>query len=38
MCIAWRMREKREDRKGKAVARDNVGVDERTALLAATED
>jgi hypothetical protein len=32
------MREKREDRKGKAVARDNTGVDEQTALLAATED
>jgi hypothetical protein len=30
MCVAWRIREKREDRKGKAVARD---VDETTALL-----
>lgn len=31
MCITWRIREKREDRKGKRVARD---VDETTALLA----
>ena len=30
MCIAWRIRENREDRKGKGVARD---VDETTALL-----
>jgi hypothetical protein len=30
MCIVWRIREKREDRKGKGVARD---VDETTALL-----
>lgn len=34
MCIAWRMKEKREERKGKGVARD---VDETTALLANTE-
>jgi len=31
MCIVWRMREDREDRKGKGVARDT--VDETTALL-----
>lgn len=30
MCIVWRLREKREDRKGKGIARD---VDETTALL-----
>jgi hypothetical protein len=30
MCIAWRLKEKREDRKGKGVARD---VDETTGLL-----
>lgn len=34
MCIAWRMREKKEDRKGKGVARGDDHVeDERTALL-----
>lgn len=30
MCVAWRFRERREDRKGKGVARE---VDERTGLL-----
>jgi hypothetical protein len=30
MCIAWRMKEKREDRKGKGVARN---ADETTPLL-----
>jgi len=30
MCIAWRMREKREDRKGKGIANN---ADERTPLL-----
>ena len=35
MCISWRMREKREDRKGKGVARD---VDETTALLENSDD
>jgi hypothetical protein len=30
MCIAWRMKEKREDRKGKGIARN---VDETTPLL-----
>jgi hypothetical protein len=30
MCIAWRLKEKREDRKGKGVARF---VDETTGLL-----
>ena len=35
MCIAWRMREKREDKKGKGVARD---VGETTALLGNTEE
>jgi hypothetical protein len=31
MCIVWRIRENREDRKGKGVARD--AIDETTALL-----
>jgi len=37
MCIAWRTREKREDRKGKGVARGDGNVDETTALLASRD-
>ena len=36
MCIVWRIRENREDRKGKGVARDAV-IDENTALLSEQE-
>jgi hypothetical protein len=34
MCVAWRIKENREDRKGKGVARD---PDETTALLGSTD-